>query len=67
MRRFDLSDQDVIHILRECDVDHSSLDDVDSFVEHQANLPDGSSVVVLAGSSAITDVRRYKGETWGNS
>ena len=63
MRRFDLSDCDVNYILNECAIDHASLD-ADSFVEHQADLPDGSSVIVRAGNSAITDVIRYKGGKW---
>ena len=62
MLRFGLTASDVAVALKNCLLDHDAHD-VDSFIEHQADLPNGSSVVVRAGSSAITDVSiRGKGE-----
>ena len=57
MLRFGLTVSDVTYVLENCGLDHTAPD-VDSFVEHEAVLPDGSFVIVRVGSSAIFEVTK---------
>ena len=61
MERFNLNTHDVDFILSNCRVDHSEADN-DAFVDHEAVLGTGKTVVVRTSATSVTDVSVARGD-----
>ena len=55
MTKAALTSEDVCHVITNCKTVHTDTQ-LDSFIDHKAQLPSGQTVGVRASGDAVTDV-----------